>query len=74
MGFLEFRKRHPFDWIGHLIICFIVTYFLRLECGIVCALTIEFTQIEAGIWQKWDHLIDLVFGGIGILIAYLLIQ
>jgi len=58
-------------WIGHCLLCFIITLW-RWDYAIIVGLTIEGTQIESGIWQKWDHLFDLIADSIGIVIALIL--
>ena len=65
---LKLRSKHPFDWMGHCLLCFIIALY-RADYSIIVALTIEGTQIESGIWQKWDHLIDLIFDFTGIGLA-----
>lgn len=66
------NMKHPIDWLAHAGLCFIIALF-RWDYAIVVGLTIEGTQIESGNWQKWDHLIDLVFDGLGIGLALLII-
>jgi len=65
---LQIRCKHPFDWLGHGILCFCITLY-RVDYAAIVALTIEGTQIESGIWQKWDHAIDLIFDFTGIGLA-----
>ena len=65
------NMKHPLDWIAHAGLCLLITLF-RWDYAVVVGLTIEGTQIESGNWQGWDHLIDLVADGIGIVIALLI--
>ena len=67
----EIRSKHPFDWLGHCLLCFCIALY-RADYAAVVAVTIEGTQIEAKIWQRWDHLIDLIFDFTGIGLAILL--
>jgi hypothetical protein len=77
----NFKLEHPFDWIGHAGVCFLVTFLsgqFMIPChavlmGINTGLTIEGTQIESGIWQMWDHLIDIAADTVGVLIALFII-
>ena len=62
------KLKHPYDWLAHAALCGIIAWF-RWDYAIVVAITIEATQIESGIWQRWDHLIDLLFDGIGIILS-----
>jgi len=62
---------HPIDWFAHCGLCFLITFF-RWDYAVIVGITIEGTQIESGLWQKWDHLIDLFFDGLGIILALLI--
>ena len=62
------KLKHPLDWLAHAALCFVVALF-KWDYAIVVGITIEGAQIESGIWQKWDHAIDLVFDGLGIILA-----
>ena len=69
---------HPIDWIAHFIIGLVVTWLckeINLDnktsalMGMNTIITIEGTQIESGISQGEDHLIDIFFGSMGVLLA-----
>jgi len=70
---LLIRSKHPFDWLGHFLLCFCIALY-RWDYAAIVALTIEGAQIESRVWQKWDHLIDLIFDLAGIVLATLLIK
>ena len=59
-------SEHPHDWILHNVICLVVAFLIGWDKAIVMAVTIELTQIEAGIKQPWwDYAIDLFFDLVG---------
>lgn len=66
-------NKHPFDWIGHFGLHFIVAFVFGWKVACTAAITIELTQLEAKIRQPWwDYAIDLMADGIGIVSGLLL--
>jgi len=63
--------KHPWDWVAHLFLILAVTLIFGPEIAASVGITIELTQLEAGIFQGWDHAIDLVADAIGLLFGYL---
>jgi len=71
--------KHPLDWIAHLILGFCITWFslkvLKFDkreaywMGMVTIATVELAQIESGIWQDVDHVVDMIYGTMGVGIA-----
>lgn len=59
---------NPWHYFGHCILCFIIALF-RWDYAVVVAVTIELTQIESGVWNLEDTIHDLLFDGVGILVA-----
>lgn len=74
--------KHPLDWAGHLLVCYIVTVIDGPKSGAWVGAAIEGTQTESEMksfkWSelkkaalKWDRLADLIADGIGIYLGQL---
>ena len=69
----EVMGRHPWDWLGHFILMFAVSFLLGVKGAVICGVTIELTQIEAA-WMEGninqidvgDTIVDLSADGLGI--------
>lgn len=63
------KLNHPKDWIAHALLCLAVCLLFGPEIAATVGITIELTQLESGIFQGWDHVIDLGSDAIGILLG-----
>lgn len=58
-------KEHPYDWIGHFCLGFVVGL-VRIDYSMVACATVELTQIEMGVRISWDTLCDIIADALGI--------
>jgi len=62
-----YQRFTHFDWYEHLALCFVLTLIDGPKTAALVGVTIEAVQIESGIWQKWDHVFDLIHDAAGII-------
>jgi len=67
------KLEHPKDWIVHALLCLAICLIFGPDIASTLGITIELTQIESGIFQGWDHVIDLGADALGILIGILIL-
>lgn len=70
---------YKYDYIGHFLLCFLVTLVFGWRIGLTVGLTIEFTQAEYDCFNvraffkritSQDTIKDLIFDGFGIVLAF----
>lgn len=75
MGFSFIPKKYndnPWDWAQHFVGCFVITFFLGPNAGIVFGVTIEAVQIDCLGWLGWDHFADLGADALGVVAGFYL--
>ena len=79
-GIKMLTSKHPWDWFQHFTILLILSVVLQVmfnfhtawTVSLTASVTWELAQIDAGVRQRWDHLVDLLFDTAGFMAGFLL--